>query len=206
MLRLHARRIQRQPGPRRLKSASLPQSWSCTGVGTHLAFLTFWRAFIDAWMDEFRVALHGCKKLVLCAPNPASVISCHTKEQATSKGNAPDLLVHARARGADLVLRDGIGLEDVGEAARADLDGSGRGGAREGVREGLLDLDGFLQRAGGGSARRPGKGKNGCGFTSGMCGCGRLVPATGLETVSALDPLACKVSPSVRSVSPTDPW
>ena len=34
-------------------------------TGTDRALLTFWRAFIDAWIDELSVALHGCKKFLL---------------------------------------------------------------------------------------------------------------------------------------------
>ena len=58
--------------------------------------------------------------------------------------DVPDLFVHPRPCGADLVLGDGIRLEDVGEAAGSDFDGAGGGGAREGVRERLLHFDGLL--------------------------------------------------------------
>lgn len=103
------------------------------------------------------------------------------RERGERGVDARDLAVHARPRGAHLVLRDGVRLEHVGEAAGPDLDGAGRGGARQGVRERLLVRRGLLRVREGvrqgleEGERRKGRG----GRTSVTEGCGRLVPVVG---------------------------
>jgi hypothetical protein len=80
----------------------------------------------------------------------------HRRTHARVKRRAPrlqklllDRLVLAFPCAADLVLRDGEGLETVGETPGTDFDGSGGGGAGEGVGKGLLNLDGLLKVGGG---------------------------------------------------------
>lgn len=73
--------------------------------------------------------------------------------QRKRSADARDLAIHARPRGANLVLRDGVRLEHVGEAAGPDLDGARGCGAREGVRERLLVRRGLLRGVRGASQR-----------------------------------------------------
>ena len=122
-------------------------------------------------MDELRVADHGERKF----REMSSSCEILTREKGRQRTLSKRMEQSCEPGRSNLVLSDGVGLEDIGESRGCYLDGTRGGRSRKSMRQSFENLLRFLSESESERASvTEGRGRD---RTSTTVGWGRLVPA-----------------------------